>query len=132
KLSLPLKFARRAEFVGPMTLKLAGHPLLAAAAKEFNVDPKADAVNVELDLTQVKLPPGQYALHVQGQAKLKYANNPDAAKAAQTAAQQADKQVADLAAVVRAAEASLAEVAKGNDAAAKAAAERALAEAKRL
>lgn len=71
KLSIPLKIVRRAELAGPISLKIAGHPLLATA-KEVTVDAKADTVTVDLDLNQTKLPPGEYTLYVDAQAKVKY------------------------------------------------------------
>jgi hypothetical protein len=79
KLSIPLQLKRAAELIAPTTFKLAGHPLLAAS-KEVIVDPKADAATLELDLGQIKLPPGDYALHVEAQAKLKYVSEAGAAK----------------------------------------------------
>jgi hypothetical protein len=131
KVSLALKITRRAEFNGPITYRLAGHPLLAAAPKEFSVDAKADTGGAELDLNQVKLPAGRYVLHVEGQGKVKYANNPEAAKAAQTLAEQAVKHAAEQAAATKAADAAVVEAGKGKDAAVKTAAEQAAAEAKR-
>jgi hypothetical protein len=128
KLSIPLQLKRAADLAAPTTFKLAGHPLLAGF-KETTADPKADSSKLELDLAQIKLPPGEYTLHAEAQAKLKYANNPEAAKAAQAGAQEAEKASADAAAALKAAEAGLAEAAKGADAAAKSAAERAVADA---
>jgi hypothetical protein len=71
KLSIPLRLARSADFTTPIAFKLAGHPLLAGM-KEVTADPKADSVSLELDLAQIKLPPGQYTFYVQAQGKLKY------------------------------------------------------------
>jgi hypothetical protein len=71
KLSMPLRFTRSADFSTPIAFKLAGNPLLAPM-KEVTADPKADSVNLELDLAQIKLPPGQYTFYVQAQGKLKY------------------------------------------------------------
>ncbi len=71
KLSIPLRLGRAAEFTTPIALKLAGHPLLSAMP-EVAADPKTDSVALELDLAQIKLPPGRYTLHVQAQCKLKY------------------------------------------------------------
>ncbi len=73
KVSIPLKLTRRGELAGPVTLKVAGHPALAPVP-EFSVDPKADDANVNLDLVQGKLPPGEYTLYVEGQARVKYVN----------------------------------------------------------
>jgi hypothetical protein len=129
KLSIPVQLKRTTDLTAPTTFKLAGHPLLAAF-KEATADPKADTMKLELDLAQVKLPAGEYALHVEAQAKLKYSNNAEAAKAAQSAAQAAEKNSADAAAAVKAAESKLADAAKAADAAARSAAEAAVADAK--
>jgi len=48
------------------------HPLLAAAP-ELTVDAKAETAVIELNLNQTKLPAGEYTLHVEAQAKVKYA-----------------------------------------------------------
>ena len=72
KLSIPLKIIHRAETAGPVSLKLSGHPLLAAAP-ELTVDAKAETAVIELNLNQTKLPAGEYTLHVEAQAKVKYA-----------------------------------------------------------
>ena len=71
KVSLPFRVLRRGEIVGPIPLKLAGHPLVAPV-KEVNLDPAGDTANIELDLSQVKLGAGVYDLHVQSLAKVKY------------------------------------------------------------
>jgi len=71
KLSIPLRLIRSAEFTTPIGFKLAGHPLLAAM-KEVTADAKADSLTLELDLGQLKLPPGNYTFYVQAQGKLKY------------------------------------------------------------
>lgn len=71
KLPVPVKLSKNTDFTGPTPLKLAGHPLVANA-KEVPVDPKADAATLELDLVQSKLPAGEYLLHVETLAKLKY------------------------------------------------------------
>jgi hypothetical protein len=77
KVSIGLKVVRRGEFTAPIPLKLAGHPLLAPL-KEVTVAPTVDAASIDLDLSQVKLPPGTYDLHVETLAKLKYAAKPPA------------------------------------------------------
>ena len=71
KVTLPLKLIHRSTFSGPLAIRLVGHPLLAPM-KEVSVDPLAETASFELDLTQVKLPPGEYDLHAQTLAKLKY------------------------------------------------------------
>ena len=74
KVTLSFNVKSHADFTSPIVLNLAGHPL---AAKQFPVDPKAEKASVELDLSQIKLPPGQYALHFLGQAKFKYLDSPE-------------------------------------------------------
>jgi hypothetical protein len=71
KIALPLKLVHRGTMNGPLALRLVGHPLLAPM-KDISVDPLAETASFELDLTQVKLPPGEYDLHAQTLAKLKY------------------------------------------------------------
>ena len=73
KVSLSFDVASHLQFVSPMTLNLAGHPL---TVKQLTVDPKSNKATVELDLSQTKLPPGRYTLHFVGQAKLKYPDSP--------------------------------------------------------
>jgi hypothetical protein len=72
KVVLPFRVVRRASFTEPISLRLAGHPALAPV-KQATVPPTADAATLELDLAQVKLAPGEYDLHVETLAKLKYA-----------------------------------------------------------
>jgi hypothetical protein len=74
KVTLSFNVQSHTEFISPIILNLAGHPL---AAKQLPIDPKSDKASVELDLSQIKLPPGQYALHFLGQAKLKYPDSPE-------------------------------------------------------
>jgi hypothetical protein len=74
KVTLSFNVKSHADFTSPIVLNLAGHPL---AAKQFPIDPKAEKASIELDLSQIKLPPGQYALHFLGQAKFKYSDSPE-------------------------------------------------------
>lgn len=74
KIALSFNVKSHADFASPIVLNLAGHPL---AAKQLPIDPKAEKASVELDLSQIKLPPGQYALHFLGQAKFKYPDSPE-------------------------------------------------------
>jgi hypothetical protein len=71
KVTLPFKLVHRGTFTAPLPLRLVGHPLLAPL-KEVSVDPLAETASFELDLTQVKLPPGEYDLHAETLAKFKY------------------------------------------------------------
>jgi hypothetical protein len=75
KVRIELKFVRRGEIVGPIPFKLAGHPLLAPL-KEVTLAPAASDGAVDLDLSQVKLPPGAYDLYAETLAKVKYAGRP--------------------------------------------------------
>jgi hypothetical protein len=79
KVALSFRMIHRGAFRAPIALKLTGHSLLAGF-KEVDVDPAADTAAVELDLAQVKLPPGEYDLHVQTLAKFKYAADAHAAR----------------------------------------------------
>jgi len=66
--------------------------------KELEVDSKTNAATLEIDLAQHKLAPGFHTFYLQTQTKGKYRNNPEAAKEAAEAAQQAEKLAADLSA----------------------------------
>ncbi len=127
KLTIPLMLTRRAEFNGPMTLKAAGHPLLGSI--EVSIEPKAESAKLDVQVSG-KMLPGDYMIYAEGQAKLKYQNDPEGAKTADAAAKEAAKNVEELAAGVKKAEAALVEANKGTDAAAKGAAEKAVAEVK--
>lgn len=93
KIAVSFSVKSRSEFTSPIVLNLAGHAL---AVKQLAVDPKAEKATAELDLSQTKLPPGRYTLHFVGQAKLKYADNPDlrAARIAQISAENHEDEVA--------------------------------------
>ena len=97
KLQVPLKLVRRGEFNETLKLKATGLPALEGL-KELEVDSKTNAATLEIDLTQHKLSPGVHTFYLQTQTKGKYRNNPEAAKEAAEAAQQAEKLAADLAA----------------------------------
>jgi hypothetical protein len=94
KVALSFNVKSHADFVSPMILNLAGHPL---AVKQLPVDPKADKAGVELDLSQTKLPPGRYTLHFLGQAKLKYPDSPElrAARIVEMSAQNHDRELSE-------------------------------------
>lgn len=74
KAALAFDVKAHAEFTSPIVLNLAGH---ASLVKQLTIDPKSARASVDLDLTQAKLPPGDYTLHFVGQAKLKYPDSPD-------------------------------------------------------
>ena len=74
RVSLTFDVRSHAEFISPIILNLAGHPL---AVKQLPIDPKSNKATVELDLSQTKIPPGRYTLHFVGQAKLKYPDSPE-------------------------------------------------------
>ena len=97
KLQIPLKLTRRGEFNETLKLKAAGVAGLDGL-KELAVDSKTNAADLEIDLSQQKLPAGAYSFYLQAQTKGKYRNNPEAAKEADEATRQAEKLAADLAA----------------------------------
>jgi hypothetical protein len=72
KASILLEVKRRAEFTSPLTMRIVGHPPLAASPEQA-VDAKAKSATFLLDLAKLKLPAGRYVLHAEGEAKLKYA-----------------------------------------------------------
>ncbi len=95
KLKIPIRVVRRDNFGANLKLKAGGLAALEKL-KEIEVDGKATSAMVELDLTEHAVPPGTYDFHLQTQATAKYRQNPEAAKAAAAAAQQAEKSVAEL------------------------------------
>jgi hypothetical protein len=111
KVSLSFDVKSHVEFVSPIILNLAGHPL---AAKQLPVDPKSAKAAVELDLSQAKLPPGRYTLHFLGQAKLKYPDSPEL-RAARIAMMDAPSRDAELAAKIVAAAAAVGQACKSRD-----------------
>lgn len=86
KIPIAFDIKSRATFTTPIVLNLAGHP---QALKQVAIDPKAEKANVELDLSQTKLPAGRYTLYLVGQAKIKYPDSPDL-RAARIAQMQAE------------------------------------------
>ena len=128
KAAVPLKLAWRSAGSGKVKLKAAGHPLLDNAA-EVEVDANAAAATVEFDPGRHKLPPGAHTLYVRAEAKVKYARDPEAAKAAEDARAVAEKAAADAAAAARAAAEKGASAKAGADAEAIRLAERAAADA---
>ena len=84
--------------VSTMTLKAAGHPLLGSI--EVSIEPKAESAKLDVQVPG-KMLPGDYLIYAEGQAKLKYQNDPEGAKAADAAAKEAAKNVEELAAGVK-------------------------------
>jgi hypothetical protein len=125
KLKLPLLVKRDPEFGAALNLKPVG-PAALDSAKEFEVGAKATNVTFELDLSQHKLSPGLYTLHLQIDAKGKYRRaSVEEEKTAREEAEAAKKQAAELAAAAQTAKEDL-EAARNDGAAtdeAKAAAE---------
>lgn len=128
KVSVPLKFTWRADASGKFKLKAAGHPSLDNF-QETEIDAKAAAANVEIDLNKHKLPPGTHTLYVRAEGKVKYTRNPEATKAAGEARAAAEKVAADAAAALKVAAEKLAAVKAAADAEATKSAEKAAAEA---
>jgi hypothetical protein len=90
KLQIPIKLTTRGEFKSNLKLKVAGVPALDAM-KEFDFDAKATNGMLELDFSPHKLPAGDYVIYLQTQTPGKYIKDPDAAKAAEQAAKEADR-----------------------------------------
>lgn len=80
KIQLPIKLARRHGFGGDLKLTPAGLPK-DFGAKETTV--KGGEGKYEVALTNNKIAPGMYAFYLRGQAKFKYARNPEAQKEAE-------------------------------------------------
>ena len=114
KLQIPLKLARHGEFNESLKLKATGVAGLDGL-KELDVDGKTNAATLEIDFAQHKLPQGASTFYLQTQTKGKYRNNPDAAKAADEAAKQAEKFAAESAAEAKQAAEAVAVAAKTAD-----------------
>jgi len=126
KLQIPVKITRRGEFNANLKLKAAGFAALDSL-KELEIDGKSTNATLVIDLAQQKVSPGTHTVYLQTQTAGKYRNNPEAAKAAEDAAKEAEKLAADLAAAAKKAVASLDETTKAAadaDAIAKGAAEK--------
>jgi len=111
KLQIPFKVIRRGDFNETLKLKATGVGPLDSL-KELDVDGKTNAAMLEIDLAQQKLPPGTHTFYLQAQTKGKYRNNPEAAKAAEEAAKEAEKVAVDSMAEVKKAEEALAAATK--------------------
>jgi hypothetical protein len=94
KLQIPIKLTTRGEFKSNLKLKVAGVPALDAM-KEFDFDAKATNGMLELDLSPHKLAAGDYVIYLQTQTPGKYIKDPDAAKAAEQAAKDAERIAAE-------------------------------------
>ena len=81
-----------------------------AAGDWLHIDIDATLV---IDLAQQKVPPGTNTVYLQTQTAGKYRNNPQAAKAAEDAAKEAEKMAADFTAAAKKAMASLDEATGG-------------------
>ncbi|HEX8911141.1 MAG TPA: hypothetical protein VF796_02195, partial [Humisphaera sp.] len=71
KVSIPLKVKRSTEQKAALKLKVVGVDGLKAG-KDVNLEPKADAVTLDLDLAGAKLAPGTYTICVTSPAQVKY------------------------------------------------------------
>lgn len=111
KLQVPLKVIRQGDFNESLKLKAVGVGALDSL-KELDVDSKTNAAMLEIDLAQQKLPPGTHTFYLQTHTKGKYRNNPEAAKAAEEAAKEAEKLATDSLAEVKKAEEALATATK--------------------
>jgi hypothetical protein len=70
KVSIPLTIKKTTEFKQALKLKLVGTD--AKNAKDVTVEPSADKATLDLDLAQMKLPPGTYSLCLASAAQIKY------------------------------------------------------------
>ena len=128
KLKVPLKLKNRTGPAGKLKVKVAGHPALDRAP-EVEVDGNAKEASLEVDLNQLKLPPGMHTLYVRAEGPVKYLRNPEALKTAEEAKQRAEKAATEAAAAAKQAAEKLAAAKAGKDAEATKAAEKAAAEA---
>lgn len=111
KARIPLDVVRRSPGKGKWKLKVFGHPAVAKLP-EIEIDEKARAAALQLDLAQQKLPPGEHVLYVRAYGTVHYWRDPDALKAAEAGKQAAESAIAEAAAAIKsAAEAKQAAVA---------------------
>lgn len=73
---------RGSEQAGPVKFRLKGHPALEKS-REFELDPKATNLAVEIKLTEVPIPVGERRLWLEGRATVKYRDRPEAVAAAE-------------------------------------------------
>jgi hypothetical protein len=96
-LTIPLKIARRSEFLGASTdLKTLGAGFSKSAAFALPLD--KDAVEANFDLAKLKTPPGVYTIAFYGSAVAKYAHNPGAVLLAEVALKKLEQTAAVAAA----------------------------------
>lgn len=122
KLQIPIKVSRRGEFSDAIKLKAAGLAALDPM-KEIDVAGKTNEAALSLDLTQLKIPIGTHTFYLQAQTKGKYRRitademkaAEAAAKTADEAAKQAEKESAELASATKKAEETLASTKKAAD-----------------
>ena len=91
KWTVPVDVVRRGDFPAAIALKPAGRPEWDKA-KPATVPEKATNAVLEFDVTELKLPPGEHTVWLQGTIAGKYRNNPEAlteAEAELKAAEQA-------------------------------------------
>lgn len=96
KLTIPLTHTRRSDFSGAsMSLKTFGAGFEKVPAFDIPLD--ADASKAVLDLAALKTPPGQYVIAFYGSAVAKYRDNPEAVTVAQATLKRAQEKAAALA-----------------------------------
>jgi colicin import membrane protein len=103
-LQIPLRIDRRGDFTETLKLKPTGLAALESM-KELEVEGKTNAATLELDLAQLKLPPGTHTFELQTQTKGKYRNDSNDAKQIEAAAKEASaaaKQTRERAEVLKA------------------------------
>ncbi len=95
KVEIPLQIIRHADFNAGFNLKAAGDAALDPL-KEMAIASKMTNAVFTLDLAQAKLAKGTHTFYLQGQTSVTYRNNPEAAQAAQEAANKAQQALADI------------------------------------
>ncbi|KAB2668328.1 MAG: hypothetical protein DVB31_06605 [Verrucomicrobia bacterium] len=93
KLSIPITAVRRFDSMAAFSLRVSGHPALEKVP-EVKFAEKATNAVLELNLAEFKLPEGTHTLWLQGQAALKYRNQPEAVDRADAALKAAEKAIA--------------------------------------
>lgn len=106
KVSIPFRIRRAADFNANTKVRLMG-PAALGAGKEIDVDKAATNAVVELDLSQLKIPEGEHALHLEAPATFQAFRSVEGAKQADVAKQDADKALAQAKEALASAQKSL-------------------------
>jgi chemotaxis protein histidine kinase CheA len=96
KLKIPIEVTRRGEFNETLKIKASGLAALEAL-KELEVNSKTNSAILEVDLTQQKIPAGNYSFYLVAQTQGKYRRQTAGeVEAAEKAAKQAEKTAGEL------------------------------------